>query len=178
MEKINRYLKNNKGVALVELIATMTIFSIVLMVLFSLLFLGLNIWRNAQDSIDIRQNARYAIEVLLWDIRAADRVAAYTYDYAEEGTEAEKLKRNTIELYDIDRNYLNKFHHEPSDPALNKEGKLFKGSNPIVHYIEDFHVTHHVDSDTLVIRMKFAKGRARFNISTSADLRHKVIGGN
>jgi len=69
-------MNNNRGVTLIELIIALAIFSILLILAYSIFFSGINTWNRGEDKADIIQNARFAVEMISTDIRRADKIIA------------------------------------------------------------------------------------------------------
>jgi len=63
--------RRKKGFTLVETLVVMTIFSIIVTMLFTVFRIGLESWRRAESNLEIYQNARIALDMMGRELRAA-----------------------------------------------------------------------------------------------------------
>lgn len=73
---MNRYWRGRQGLTLVELVAGLTIFLILLAALGPLLSTACQVWRTGRSQAELQQTARLAMERLSHSIRYAQTVAA------------------------------------------------------------------------------------------------------
>jgi prepilin-type N-terminal cleavage/methylation domain-containing protein len=166
-----KVLKNKKGFTLMEAIAVLSIFSMVALILFSILIFGLNLWKRMETANDIRQTARHVVDSVLWDIRRSDSIRAY------DGNVTDNSKRNTIEVYIPNKDgVIEKYvylHKSPSSQS-DKIGKILRNTNQTALYVDKFEVIW-ISSTLIDIKFSFSKGASKLDITTSVDLSHKVI---
>lgn len=63
--------RRKKGFTLVEILVAVTIFSIIITMLFTVFKVGLESWRRAESNLEIYQNARIALDMMSRELRAA-----------------------------------------------------------------------------------------------------------
>lgn len=64
-------MKENYGFTLLELIIAITIFSISAVAVYSSFNVGINAWRKAEESYEVRQQARHTLNVMARELRQA-----------------------------------------------------------------------------------------------------------
>lgn len=65
---------NQRGYTLIELIISISIMTILLILVFSSLFLGVSSFKSFEQELDNTQNCRYAIDYISSEVRRADEI--------------------------------------------------------------------------------------------------------
>ncbi|ATW23996.1 PilW family protein [Candidatus Formimonas warabiya] len=67
-------MKNDQGFTLIETIMAMALLGLVLITAYSFMFSGLKSWTHGEDHIDVMQNLRAGMDLMIREIRMADAV--------------------------------------------------------------------------------------------------------
>lgn len=78
------FLKDKRGVTLVELLVTLALLSLIFLMMFSLYIFGLTNFRSGAEQYDLQSEVRLALETLTDDVRYATIVEVFDKDESED----------------------------------------------------------------------------------------------
>lgn len=159
-----RIIKNKCGFTLIEIVTALGISSVIIAVLYTVVIMTLNQWNRIEVSNELRHNARYAMTMLLWDIRNSDKVEVWD--------SSDPVQPNTLIILKGNNSF--KYYLRDKSQNPDRIGKLFKNTNQVCWYVEEFNLKRDIDNPYLLrISMIFEIEGKDFLLSTAVNLEYK-----
>jgi len=110
-----------KGFTLIEVLVAMTVFAVVMTAVYAAFQTGARVWRNAEENMQMFQDARVALTLLTRELRCAFPEAGYLFQGVDDRSGDRDNDR--IEFFAV---------RPPLDPSQGQEARIMK----ISYYID------------------------------------------
>ncbi|SES71240.1 hypothetical protein SAMN05660297_00349 [Natronincola peptidivorans] len=163
--------RNNKGLSLIEVILSMSIFCCILLGLISFMMQNITIQHHLVKSLTPQQNTRFALNYIEKRIRECNQ-QSLIYHSTEKLIEGKNHENETIwiDLSGNKRNHYNTllyYYAEKGELRVNKNGE----HNVLIDEIEDILVTEVIENQLLAIEV-FAK-TIDYSVKTQIKLKYR-----